>query len=260
MTNIAYQPKKDIWENVWKDYRFDTKNDLRELNWTKSQRVWKLLEQFLEKEHQDFKNKKVIELGCGRATDSLLLAQKGAQITLLDSNDLALKLARQRFKYYNLENNLKLIKSNIFDLKRDLWGKFDISLSSGLVEHFAGEERGLAVLSHYKVLKKDGITIISVPNRFCLPYRFWMKREKLLNKWPYGQEIPFSPKELKGILKKNSFKIILMTGSSVINDLFTLFVPPKFNKIRSTIITTPIDIYLGHIITIVGRKFIPSKS
>ena len=246
--------KIDVWQKIWENYQFDPKNDLWEFDWERSQPRWKQALQYFQEKWGGLKGRSVIELGCGRATEALLACCEGANITLVDENKTALVLAKKRFKFYGLESQLRLVQSDVLNLDKKLSGKFDASMSLGLAEHFIGNRRQKVITAHSEVLKPSGVAMISVPNRQCLPYRLWMLREKLFNKWSYGLEAPYSPKELTEKVKIAKMKPIFLVGSSIINDIFYLFVPPKFKRLRSLILPTPFDSQLGHVLTVLAQR------
>jgi 2-polyprenyl-3-methyl-5-hydroxy-6-metoxy-1,4-benzoquinol methylase len=93
----------------------------------------------------------------------------------------------------------KFLKHDALVLPVDLLGKYDISMSFGLAEHFRGVERTKIIKSHFDVLKKGGMAFISVPNRYNPPYRLSKFFAEHVNRWRVGAEIPYSRKELGDI-------------------------------------------------------------
>lgn len=241
------------WEKVWKKYRFNPVADAWELEWEKSQPRWKQAMRLFDKQWGGLKGCAVVELGCGRATESLLAAREGASVTLIDKNKRVLDLARKRFKYYGVEKGLQIVQSDILSLDKKLSRKFDVCISEGLAEHFIGKARQKVISAHAEVLKPGGVAMISITNRWSLPYRIWMKREQILGQWPYGLEVPYSAKELKKRIKGAKLTLISITGSPILNDVLFLFVPPRFRKLRSFIYLTPFDSRLGHALTALAK-------
>ena len=246
--------KIDVWQKIWESYQFDAKNDLWELYWEDSQPRWKQAMKFFHQKWGGLKGRHVIEIGCGRATEALLAAREGASVTLVDINKIALNLAEKRFKYYGVDKKLQLIQSDVLKLDKKLLGKFDLCMSLGLAEHFIGINRQKVIDSHAMTLKPGGLAMISVPNRYSIPYRLWMKREQVFGKWPYGLELPYSPKELIEKVEIARMRTIFLMGSPTINDVFLLFIPPKFKRLRSLILTTSFDSCLGYILTALAQK------
>jgi 2-polyprenyl-3-methyl-5-hydroxy-6-metoxy-1,4-benzoquinol methylase len=137
---------------------------------------------------------KVIEIGAGRATNALLYALRGAEATVLDTSPVALEQARRRFEARGL--TVTTIEADVFALPEDVRGCFDISMSFGLCEHFAGERRVGVIAAHLELLRPGGIAMVNVPNRLSPFYRMWMGLAKRRGRWTLGYEVPFSGHEL----------------------------------------------------------------
>jgi len=115
---------------------------------------------------------RVIEVGAGRATNALLYALHGASATVLDRSPIALEQAAEHFARHELA--VETIEADVFELPKDLLGRFDVSMSFGLCEHFLGERRHRVVGAHVELLNASGIAMVNVPNRFSPLYRAWM--------------------------------------------------------------------------------------
>ncbi len=205
-----------LWDKVWLKSGTDTveykKNIKNELNTV----TWKKIEKEVIKRYGGFRGLKVIELGSGRGSISLIMGLKGADVTLMDYSDVALKRAQHFFDEFNCK--VKLINSDVLNLPIETMGQFDISMSFGLAEHFDGIKRQGIFDSHFKVLKDGGSSFISVPNKWCLPYRIWKKKMEITNRWAYGFEKPFSGRELKRMALASGFKPGNILGSSFLSD------------------------------------------
>lgn len=145
----------------------------------------------------EVKGKKILEIGSGMGRDSIHLARLGADVTLLDSNGLALDQAKALAEKYGVE--ITTVHQDLF-----AWGedeeKYDIVFSQGLLEHFMFP---LEVLLRKKMLcKKGGYIIADTPQTFHL-HTLFKKILLLFGKWPPGAEHQFTINELE-----NFFKII----------------------------------------------------
>jgi 2-polyprenyl-3-methyl-5-hydroxy-6-metoxy-1,4-benzoquinol methylase len=195
-----------------------------------------------------FKGLDCIELGSGMGTQSLLLALKGARVTLVDFSEIALQKAKELFNYFGL--NAEYYKSDIFGLDSDFFDKFDISMSFGTVEHFFSEpERKKSIDIHYKVIKYGGISFISVPNKICPHYRIFSWLVKIVRR--KASEKPFYRHELIRCAKKAGYRWCETFGSSFFE--FDYLMPYFYVPIEAQI-TTPIDDYCAHALTLFAVK------
>lgn len=137
---------------------------------------------------------RAVELGSGRGDLSLLLAEQGASVTLLDASPRALAQARKRFQRHALD--AEYVEDNLLGTMEQWHGAFDVAISSGVIEHFRGPDRTRAIAAHRAVLQPRGIAVISVPHACCPSYRIWKAYCELRRCWPYGFERPYSRKEL----------------------------------------------------------------
>lgn len=89
------------------------------------------------REFADFskwKDKKVLELGCGIGTDSINFARAGAILTVVDLSNISLEICKKRFELFNL--NARFINENIENIDKILEGeKFDLIYSFGVIHH-----------------------------------------------------------------------------------------------------------------------------
>lgn len=136
-----------------------------------------------------------IELGSGRGDVSALLAKRGAEVTLLDRSEAALREARWRFDRLNLD--ARYTSDDMLGNLASRAGSFDLSLSLGVVEHFVRDDRTRVIEAHRRVLRPGGLAMISVPHAWCVPYRVWKAYLELRGWWPYGMELPYARRELR---------------------------------------------------------------
>lgn len=185
----------DVWDRLWLHEPDDTRDDALIERERRSAR-WSRIHQQLTKRFGSLQGLRTIELGSGRGDLSVLLAQCGATVTLLDASDRALDQARRRFDRLKLSGSF--VRGDMMDPGAGVDGRFQLSLSSGVIEHFRGADRTRVVQCHYEVLSPGGMTAISVPHAHCLPYRLWKLYLERRGWWPYGMEIPYSKRELVG--------------------------------------------------------------
>ena len=101
-----------------------------------------------------WKNKKIVDIGCGTGNFAFLASKKGANVLGIDYSEIAIKQAKKKF----VRENLEFKKMNVFDLE----GKFDVIVSIGTLEHTDNPLKTLKFLKRH--LSKNGKIIITTPN------------------------------------------------------------------------------------------------
>lgn len=184
-------PEKTV--NVW-NYRWSLQKDVR-IDLTTKTVFGEILK------HVSFKGKSVLELGAGTGRLSFLALQNGAKhVTLVDSSENAISLAKGLF---NRNNQVKFVYGDLVTL--DLPGEsFDIVMSSGVIEHFKGEDLVMAVQAHKQFLKADGLAVIIVPSS---PHFNDIRCRLPSNIKNFGYQRPFTKSRLSKIMKSQGFTV-----------------------------------------------------
>jgi 2-polyprenyl-3-methyl-5-hydroxy-6-metoxy-1,4-benzoquinol methylase len=192
-----------VWDRLWSHAPSTARDD--QLIERERQGVrWTLVARKLEEAFGQVAGLRTIELGSGRGDLSVLLAEQGAQVTLLDASEQALAQARNRFGRRGLA--AEFLQDDLLAPEPGWEGRFDVALSSGVVEHFRGEVRTDALAAHWRALRPGGLAIISVPHAHCPPYRLWKLYLELRGWWPYGLEIPYTRRELVKRARQAGFR------------------------------------------------------
>lgn len=83
-----------------------------------------------------WKNKQVLEIGCGIGTDTVNFLRNGAKVTAVELSDESLKIAKQRVELFGLDNNINFISCNAEQLNKYInKKKFDLVYSFGVIHH-----------------------------------------------------------------------------------------------------------------------------
>jgi len=154
-----------------------------------------------------------IEIGSGLGKLSLLLAMTGARPSLLDSSAPTLEQARAFFA--DMKVPVETVVGDALDIPPELEGKFNLSMSLGVNEHFRGAARQGIFDAHAKVLQPGGCTLIGVPNRHCLSYRIALRMWKWTGRWPHDlYEYGFSRRELVRRMRDAGFADISVVSGT----------------------------------------------
>lgn len=102
-----------------------------------------------------------IEVGCGTGQLSLLFSQEAKRVTLLDYTESSLKQAKKLFEKHGI-NKCSFVRDDLFDIHHN--NKYDLVVSSGLLEHFKGEEELACLNAHKYLAKKNGYVVIIAPS------------------------------------------------------------------------------------------------
>lgn len=111
--------------------------------------------------------KDVLEIGCGRGTMSLYLAAYcDMNLTLLDSEESAIAIAKQQFQTQGLEGTFVTQSALDTDFPDE---SFDAIVSIGLAEHL--DDVALLLKEQYRLLKPGGVMIsLNVPKKVSVQH------------------------------------------------------------------------------------------
>lgn len=136
----------------------------------------KILENFIP--YESFKNKRVLELGCGAGLVSSHIAQSDANLSSIDLTENAIKLTNKRFEILNLKSDIQQMDGENLSFHNNT---FDFIVSWGVIHHSGNMKKILEEI--YRVLKPDGKAYIMVYNKNSIRYRiycfFWLGIFKL---------------------------------------------------------------------------------
>lgn len=82
-----------------------------------------------------WKDKDVLEIGCGIGTAVISFLRAGARVTAVDLSDVSVDLCRQRLKVYNFEADVSTANAEILDQTLDPEKKYDLVYSFGVIHH-----------------------------------------------------------------------------------------------------------------------------
>lgn len=237
--NMESKSNKNVWEEYWKGPEHQPRVVHKEL-----------LSQ-IEKNLGSLTDKIILEVGGGMGGDSIELAKKGAKVVIVDFSDEALSLVRSESKSENIYLETKKEDAENLSFPDET---FDCVFHQGLLEHFESPQRLLD--EQYRVLKKGGIIVIDVPQRYTT-YTLKKHWQMMRGKWFAGWEKEFSIGELEKIVKENGFEIVASYGWGYYGKLHTLRylgLGRWYDLLWKIIEKTRIKLYLSWCIGVVGRK------
>ena len=113
-----------------------------------------------------FRGKKVLEIGCGIATDGLEFARNGAVYTGVDLTPHSIQLAKERFSLFNMPGRFEVANAEGQLPFAD--GSFDHVYSFGVIHHSPAPEKIAREI--HRVLKPGGTFTVMLYNRSSVNY------------------------------------------------------------------------------------------
>ena len=104
----------------------------------------------------DFKNKKVLDIGCRDGIYSFEAEKMGATEVIAIDNDISKPAVEFLIPFFN--SKVKMYEMNLFDLNEKSFGKFDVIIFPGTLYHLRYPFQALKIVS--SILKEDGILLI----------------------------------------------------------------------------------------------------
>jgi 2-polyprenyl-3-methyl-5-hydroxy-6-metoxy-1,4-benzoquinol methylase len=99
---------------------------------------------------EQWKGKKVLEIGCGIGTDTINFARHGAQVTAVDLSEKSLDLARDHVRTFGFQKSVRFLCGNAEELSRFVPVEvYDLVYSFGVIHHTPHPERVLEQIRQY---------------------------------------------------------------------------------------------------------------
>ena len=107
-------------------------------------------------EFEKWKDKRVLEIGCGLGTDTVNFARAGASVTAVDLSGESLRLARQRADLFGVGDNVIFRQLSAENLPTYLQQEsYDLIYSFGVLHHTPHPWRAIEQLSHVASSETD---------------------------------------------------------------------------------------------------------
>ena len=99
---------------------------------------------------EQWRGKKVLEIGCGIGTDTINFARHGAQVTTVDLSAKSMELAQQRAAVFNLQGKIRFLPGNAEQLSTFVPVEpYDLIYSFGVIHHTPHPDNVLEELRKY---------------------------------------------------------------------------------------------------------------
>lgn len=115
---------------------------------------------------EQYKDKKVLEVGVGVGTDHLQFAKAGAILTGIDITPKSIELTKKNLEIHGYHSNLLVADAENLPFENN---SFDVVYSFGVLHHIPNTQKAIDEI--YRVLKPEGKTIIALYHKYSL---FWI--------------------------------------------------------------------------------------
>ncbi len=126
---------------------------------------------------------RVLEVGCGTGSSTVALAEQGAQVTAIDLDASAIRVARERCSLYRLDA-VEFAVGDATEVMEKLRGeRFDFVVFFAALEHMTHDERLRAMRTSWELLAPGDLwCVVETPNRLwpfdahtaLLPFFHWL--------------------------------------------------------------------------------------
>ncbi len=182
-------------------------------------------------DHGDYSKKSLFDAGCGIALESIYLAPKFKKVVAVDIEKQKTREAKKLAQKRSIKN-IKIITADLTKGK-PIKETFDVIISLEVLEHVLSDKKFILTLE--KLLKKDGIIILSSPAKTLL--------SKIAQKSLDHHHVGYNPKDIERLLKPTNLEIVeqYSYGKSILGKLViaTDFVFKKTIPVLSIIFFPP---------------------
>ncbi len=137
---------------------------------------------------EDFKDKDVLEIGCGIGTDGEEFAKNGARYVGIDLSPNSVELSKERFELFNVNGTFRAVNAEEGLPFPD--NSFDHIYSFGVIHHTPNPEK--IAREMYRVLRPGGTFTVMLYNRSSINYYIEIMFLRKLFRWILYPE--FSPR------------------------------------------------------------------
>ena len=170
-----------------------------------------------------WRDKRVLEIGCGIGTDTMNFARNAAAVTAVDLSEKSLEMARTRAEVYGLTGRIRFFHGSAEQLDQIMpLETFDLIYSFGVIHHTPHPDRVLEQVRKY--VRPGSTAKIMVYHRrswkvfwILMTYgkgRFWRLPEIVARNSEAETGCPvtytYTKRELRELLERHGFKVTQM--------------------------------------------------
>jgi SAM-dependent methyltransferase len=165
-----------------------------------------------------------LEIGCGSAKLSALLAKDGLEVFGVDLSPQALRVARNNFQYLGVRGHVAIADAFALPFEAE---QFDLVFSTGLLEHFRDPER--IIREMLRTLRPGGLFFSDVvPLKFSLVRSAWYLRG--LHR-TVDDEHPYRPRDVRRWLHACDLVDVRVFSSCILPALGLMRLLPKASRL-----------------------------
>ncbi len=134
-------------------------------------------------EFPKWKDKRVLEIGCGIGTDTINLARAGARVTALDLSEASLTIARKRADVFGLSERIRFYCGDAEELDRVVpIEPYDLVYSFGVIHHTPHPDRVVQHIKKYMTPRSELRVMVYSKASYKV---FWIMKEAGM--WDMGR-------------------------------------------------------------------------
>jgi 2-polyprenyl-3-methyl-5-hydroxy-6-metoxy-1,4-benzoquinol methylase len=162
---------------------------------------------------EQFKNKRLLDFGCGAGSSTMILARLFPQTQILGIDMVKdfLKIAHLRSQHYQCSNRVTFFASENIKIPEGI-GKFDFIVLNAMYEHLLPNERNTLLEQLWSILKPNGVLFINeTPFRYY-PIETHTTELPLINYLPQNMAFAIVRKYSSRVNKDETWANLLRRG------------------------------------------------
>ncbi len=160
--SLKHLLQENYYEQIWWPMKKEKRPESITIAWREEHIFNRILH---ELENQLFKDKKLIDLGCGSAEMDIILGRNGHSIVGVDVSKKALQLAEQHKSQEGL-SNIRFVNASLDNMPFPA-NSFDSAIMLEVLEHIDYSDTEEIFNEIKRILKPHAKMLITVPNKFA---------------------------------------------------------------------------------------------